>query len=80
MVKLLEAESATEVTEMLLELGPTEVLHLLGSPEELKEKVAQAMGIFRSSSHIRSARVVFALSHANSGTEQKAVSPFNLAK
>ncbi|XP_076959795.1 uncharacterized protein LOC143635973 [Bidens hawaiensis] len=77
-VKFLEAESATEVTEMLLELGPAEVLHLLGSPQELKAKVAQAMGILRSSSHIRSVRVVFALSHANSGTEEKAILGRNL--
>ncbi|WZY68214.1 polyadenylate-binding protein 2 isoform X1 [Brassica napus] len=48
LVEQLEAESAAKVTGMLLEMDQTEVLHLLESPEALKDKVAEAMDVLRS--------------------------------
>ncbi|KAG2319593.1 hypothetical protein Bca52824_012806 [Brassica carinata] len=42
-------ESAAKVTGMLLEMDQTEVFHLLESPEALKDKVAEAMDVLRSS-------------------------------
>ncbi|KAL0726366.1 hypothetical protein Bca4012_022459 [Brassica carinata] len=48
LVERLEAESAAKVTGMLLEMDQTEVLHLLESPEALKDKVAEAMDVLRS--------------------------------
>nr|VDD48069.1 unnamed protein product [Brassica oleracea] len=48
LVEQLEADSAAKVTGMLLEMDQTEVLHLLESPEALKDKVAEAMDVLRS--------------------------------
>ncbi|KAJ0252055.1 Polyadenylate-binding protein 2 [Hirschfeldia incana] len=48
LVEQLEAESAAKVTGMLLEMDQTEVLHLLESPEALKDKVAEAMDVLKS--------------------------------
>ncbi|KAJ0746546.1 putative polyadenylate-binding protein/Hyperplastic disc protein [Helianthus annuus] len=42
LVDQLEHEHAAKVTGMLLEMDQTEVLHLLESPDALKEKVAKA--------------------------------------
>ncbi|KAJ0752719.1 putative polyadenylate-binding protein/Hyperplastic disc protein [Helianthus annuus] len=42
LVDQLEHEHAAKVTGMLLEMDQTEVLHLLESPDALKEKVAEA--------------------------------------
>ncbi|KAK6136887.1 hypothetical protein DH2020_029373 [Rehmannia glutinosa] len=48
LVEQLEPETAAKVTGMLLEMDQTEVLHLLESPEALKAKVAEAMGVLRN--------------------------------
>ncbi|KAJ6824834.1 polyadenylate-binding protein 8-like [Iris pallida] len=48
LVDQLEHESAAKVTGMLLEMDPTEVLHLLESLEALKAKVAEAMDVLRN--------------------------------
>ncbi|KAK6159322.1 hypothetical protein DH2020_006636 [Rehmannia glutinosa] len=48
LVEQLEPETAAKVTSMLLEMDQTEVLHLLESPEALKAKVAEAMGVLRN--------------------------------
>ncbi|XP_011017176.1 PREDICTED: polyadenylate-binding protein 8-like [Populus euphratica] len=48
LVDQLEHDSAAKVTGMLLEMDQTEVLHLLESPEALKEKVAEAMEVLRT--------------------------------
>lgn len=48
LVEQLEAEAAAKVTEMLLKMDQTEVLHLLESPEALKRKVAEAMDVLRN--------------------------------
>ncbi|KAK9097367.1 hypothetical protein Sjap_022864 [Stephania japonica] len=47
LVEKLEHEVAAKVTGMILEMDQTEVLHLLESPDALKLKVAEAMGILR---------------------------------
>lgn len=43
LVEQLEPESAAKVTGMLLKMNQTEVLHLLGSPDAHKAKVAEEM-------------------------------------
>uniref|UniRef100_A0A1D1Y8B2 Polyadenylate-binding protein n=1 Tax=Anthurium amnicola TaxID=1678845 RepID=A0A1D1Y8B2_9ARAE len=48
LVEQLEHDAAAKVTGMLLEMDQTEVLHLLESPEALKAKVAEAMGVLRN--------------------------------
>uniref|UniRef100_A0A2P2PTJ6 PABC domain-containing protein n=1 Tax=Rhizophora mucronata TaxID=61149 RepID=A0A2P2PTJ6_RHIMU len=42
LVKCIEPDNAGKVTGMLLEMDQTEVLHLIESPDALKEKVAEA--------------------------------------
>ncbi|KAL8487547.1 hypothetical protein ACS0TY_024015 [Phlomoides rotata] len=48
LVDQLEHEHAAKVTGMLLEMDQTEVLHLLESPDALKEKVSEAMDVLRN--------------------------------
>lgn len=48
LVKRLEQEHAGKVTGMLLEMDQTEVLHLIESPDALKQKVAEAMDVLRT--------------------------------
>ena len=48
LVDQLEHEMAAKLTGMLLEMGQTEFLHLLESPEALKSKVAEAMDVLRN--------------------------------
>ncbi|XP_051150812.1 polyadenylate-binding protein 2-like [Andrographis paniculata] len=48
LVDQLEHEHAAKVTGMLLEMDQTEVLHLLESPDALKNKVAEAMDVLRN--------------------------------
>ncbi|CBI19492.3 unnamed protein product, partial [Vitis vinifera] len=60
LVDQLEHEMAAKLTGMLLEMGQTEFLHLLESPEALKSKVAEAMDVLRN----------VAQQQANSPTEQ----------
>ncbi|XP_042400669.1 polyadenylate-binding protein 2-like isoform X1 [Zingiber officinale] len=43
-----EHDHAAKVTGMLLEMDQTEVLHLLESPDALKEKVGEAMEVLRN--------------------------------
>lgn len=50
LVERIERENAGKVTGMLLEMDQTEVLHLIESPEALKNKVAEAMDVLRASS------------------------------
>ena len=45
LVEWLERDHAGKVTGMLLEMGPDGVLHLIESPDVLKKKVAEAMGV-----------------------------------
>ncbi|RWW45151.1 hypothetical protein BHE74_00049034 [Ensete ventricosum] len=47
LVDQLEHGHAAQVTGMLLEMDQTQVLHLLESPEDLKAKVAEAVGVLR---------------------------------
>ncbi|RRT35090.1 hypothetical protein B296_00039081 [Ensete ventricosum] len=47
LVDQLEHVHAAQVTGMLLEMDQTQVLHLLESPEDLKAKVAEAVGVLR---------------------------------
>lgn len=49
LVQCFEPENAGKVTGMLLEMDQTEVLHLIESPDALKEKVAEAMAVLRDS-------------------------------
>ncbi|XP_022750251.1 polyadenylate-binding protein 3 isoform X3 [Durio zibethinus] len=49
LVQRFEPEHANKVTGMLLEMDQTEVLHLLESPDALKEKVAEAMAVLQDS-------------------------------
>ncbi|XP_021285171.1 polyadenylate-binding protein 3 isoform X1 [Herrania umbratica] len=49
LVQRFEPEHAGKVTGMLLEMDQTEVLHLLESPDALKEKVAKAMAVLQDS-------------------------------
>ncbi|GMH31622.1 hypothetical protein Nepgr_033466 [Nepenthes gracilis] len=49
LVQHLEPKNAGKVTGMLLEMDPTEVLHLIESPDALKRKVAEAMDVLHSS-------------------------------
>ena len=45
LVNRLEPDYAAKVTGMLLEMDQTEVLHLIESPDALKDKVAEAMEV-----------------------------------
>nr|XP_043635589.1 polyadenylate-binding protein 2-like [Erigeron canadensis] len=54
LVDQLEREHAAKVTGMLLEMDQTEVLHLLESPEALKNKVAEAMDVLRNVQQVNS--------------------------
>ena len=47
LVERLERDHAGKVTGMLLEMDQTEVLHLIESPEALKQKVSEAMDVLR---------------------------------
>lgn len=49
LVQGFEPEHARKVTGMLLEMDQTEVLHLIESPDALKEKVEEAMAVLRDS-------------------------------
>ncbi|OMP01738.1 hypothetical protein CCACVL1_03012 [Corchorus capsularis] len=49
LVQRFEPKHVAKVTGMLLEMDQTEVLHLIESPEALKEKVAEAMAVLRDS-------------------------------
>lgn len=49
LVQRFEPGHANKVTGMLLEMDQTEVLHLLESPDALKEKVAEAMAVLQDS-------------------------------
>lgn len=51
LVEQLEPEMAAKVTGMLLEMDQTEVLHLLESPEALRAKVREAIGVLSNVSH-----------------------------
>lgn len=44
-VEKLEPNNAAKVTGMLLEMDQSEVIHLLESPDALKQKVAEAMEV-----------------------------------
>lgn len=48
LVERIEPELAAKVTGMLLEMDQTEVLHLIESPDALKDKVAEAMDVLRN--------------------------------
>lgn len=50
LVERLEPEHSAKVTGMLLEMDQTEVLHLIESPDALKDKVAEAMDVLRKAS------------------------------
>lgn len=50
LVESLERDHAGKVTGMLLEMDQTEVLHLLESPQALKQKVSEAMKVLSQSS------------------------------
>ncbi|KAL7154579.1 hypothetical protein ABFS83_03G011000 [Erythranthe nasuta] len=52
LVDRLEHNHAGKVTGMLLEMDQTEVLHLIESPEALKKKVVEAMGVLRLASSV----------------------------
>lgn len=45
LVERIEGDHAGKVTGMLLEMDQTEVLHLIESPEALKQKVSQALEV-----------------------------------
>lgn len=45
LVQRLEPENAAKVTGMLLEMDQTEVLHLIESPDALKDKVGEAIEV-----------------------------------
>ena len=47
LVDQLEHKHAAKVTGMILEMGTTEVLHLLESPTELRLMVAETMDVLR---------------------------------
>lgn len=47
LVERIEPEHTAKVTGMLLEMDQTEVLHLIESPDALKDKVAEAMDVLR---------------------------------
>ncbi|KAK6792349.1 hypothetical protein RDI58_011430 [Solanum bulbocastanum] len=47
LVERIERDHAGKVTGMLLEMDQTEVLHLIESPDALKEKVSEAMDVLR---------------------------------
>jgi polyadenylate-binding protein len=47
-VENLEPSSAAKVTGMLLEMDQSEVIHLLESPDALKQKVSEAMEVLRT--------------------------------
>ncbi|KAL3371400.1 hypothetical protein AABB24_008109 [Solanum stoloniferum] len=47
LVEHIERDHAGKVTGMLLEMDQTEVLHLIESPDALKEKVSEAMDVLR---------------------------------
>ncbi|KAH0680037.1 hypothetical protein KY285_021045 [Solanum tuberosum] len=47
LVEHIEQDHAGKVTGMLLEMDQTEVLHLIESPDALKEKVSEAMDVLR---------------------------------
>ena len=47
LVDHIEPDHASKVTGMLLEMDQTEVLHLIESPDALKDKVAEAMDVLR---------------------------------
>ncbi|KAM5562152.1 polyadenylate-binding protein 3 [Rosa sericea] len=47
LVERIEPELTAKVTGMLLEMDQTEVLHLIESPDALKDKVAEAMDVLR---------------------------------
>ncbi|KAL6603877.1 hypothetical protein ACP70R_044238 [Stipagrostis hirtigluma subsp. patula] len=49
LVEQLERAHASKVTGMLLEMDKTEVLHLIESPEALRQKVCEAMDVLRRS-------------------------------
>lgn len=53
LVEKLEPERAGKVTDMLLEMDQTEVLHLLESPDSLKSRVAEAMNFLTNVSPSR---------------------------
>ncbi len=48
LVEGIEPELTSKVTGMLLEMDQTEVLHLIESPDALKDKVAEAMDVLRN--------------------------------
>lgn len=48
LVERIEPELTAKVTGMLLEMDQTEVLHLIESPDALKDKVAEAMDVLRN--------------------------------
>lgn len=47
LVERLEPGHAAKVTGMLLEMDQPEVLHLIESPDDMKNKVAEAMEVLR---------------------------------
>ncbi|KAL6839523.1 hypothetical protein ACP4OV_030793 [Aristida adscensionis] len=49
LVQQLEHDQAAKVTGMLLEMDKTEILHLIESPEALRQKVSEAMTVLRQS-------------------------------
>lgn len=49
LVERLEPVHASKVTGMLLEMDQTEVLHLMESPDALKDKVVEALGVLHDS-------------------------------
>ncbi|PON96291.1 Polyadenylate binding protein [Trema orientale] len=50
LVERLEQEHSAKVTGMLLEMDQTEVLHLIESPDALKDKVSEALDVLRKAS------------------------------
>ena len=50
LVERLQPGFTSKVTGMLLEMDQPEVLHLIESPEALKDKVAEAMEVLRKAS------------------------------
>ncbi|XP_027356954.1 polyadenylate-binding protein 8-like [Abrus precatorius] len=47
LVDKLEHNAATKITGMILQMDQAEVLHLIESPDDLKDKVAEAMNLLR---------------------------------